>query len=1238
MRKNLAKALTLSIILTGVCAWGGDSNSAYARDTKYDPAVEKPYIHNSVTCDGAYFSPYFDDKYGEPNHKNLLTFKEEQTVKNGTINVYSVAGGGTVYSTYYEDDDGIQHEVFNFNSFSGDTLSNGVTIPAMKLPETYNVNIDKLQQTYARDYAATMAALESENRVLADNKLHNDDVKNIAISSDNDGNIKTTLTFNDDTTIDSTTNIGAYVGDQIYNNAGNAKYNESMTINQAISNNNSLINANTSLINTNITNIANNKTRIDAIEQTYVKNVTKDGDIITVTKGDGTSTNLTDIHIDDFEQTADGNGIYTSTITTNETDPATGQKKTYTGTIDISGYVSNTIKNEASGGTLIINGQTTTIGGQITNNYNEINNIKNNYVKDVTKEGDTITITKGDGSSTSFNDSHITGFEQSDVGDYGSTNAGQFTSSITTNFGESYTDTIDISGYVSDAIKNEAAKGDITINGSEITIEEAITNNTNDIKQNTTDITNIKTDVSNIKNDITNINENIENINTTISNINTDITNNTNDIKDIKDNYVKDVTKDGDTITITKGDGSTTSFDDSHITGFKQSDVGDYGSTTAGQFTSTITTNFGESYTDTIDISGYVSDAIKAEAAGGSLTVNGQTTTIGNQIIENTNQIKQNTENITSNTTRIETIENTFVKDVTKEGDTITITKGDGSTTSFDDIHINDFTQTDDGKGKFTSTITTNETDPTTGQNKTYTGTIDISGYVSDTIKSEASGGTLIVNGNTTTIGNQIIENTNNINNINNDVTTIKNDYVQNVKQEGDKLTFTQVVDGQKDTFEFTDKHIDDLTMQGPGTYGEEGSGSITTTVTDNLGNEYSGSVDISKYVEGAVYENAADGKLTIDGNDTTIGNQIIENKNELNKGWNAQVDGQTVNNIKMGEAQNFVSGDNIILSGDESGAITISTKKDVSFDKITVGNTTITDNSVKVGNTTISDNSIKVGDTINITNNGIDMGDTKITNVREGDIYQGSQDAVNGGQLWNTNQRLDSLSGRVDKVGAGAAALAALHPMDFDPDDKLNFSAGVGNYGGATASAIGVFYRPNEKVMMNLAGTIGNGENMVSAGVSFAIGKGGGKVNDSKVAMAHEIADLRAQVAELTAIVTTLATKGTYDFSGSPLMFPDIPENHWAYEYIEKLSAAGIVEGYPDGNFGGDRTMTRYEFGAMLYRALLNGVDVDTRLLKEFEPELGRISIDHIRGEGLNKVERVRVIQADDRDNYGGK
>ena len=315
-----------------------------------------------------------------------------------------------------------------------------------------------------------------------------------------------------------------------------------------------------------------------------------------------------------------------------------------------------------------------------------------------------------------------------------------------------------------------------------------------------------------------------------------------------------------------------------------------------------------------------------------------------------------------------------------------------------------------------------------------------------------------------------------------------------------------------------------------------------------------------------------------------------------------------------------------------------------------------ITVDSLKAGDTTISDKGLEIKDGPSVTKDGINAANKNITNVADGKVEKDSKDAINGGQLHqakadinnridgvenqvvsNTN-RINQLGSRVNKVGAGAAALAALHPMDFDPDDKLTFSAGYGNYGGENAAAIGAYYRPDEKVMFSVGGTVGNGENMVNAGVSFSLDRTN-HVSNSRTAMAREILDLRAEVTELKAMV---AKGGLGSIAEDKMkIFPDVAENHWAYEYVGKLAAAGIIEGYPDGKFSGDRMMSRYEFAAMLYRAMQKGAQLDSKIINEFAPEMGRIRVDRISGEDgdRDKIERVRVNAVKgERDHYGNK
>ncbi|WP_303083857.1 ESPR-type extended signal peptide-containing protein [Dialister invisus] len=310
-------------------------------------------------------------------------------------------------------------------------------------------------------------------------------------------------------------------------------------------------------------------------------------------------------------------------------------------------------------------------------------------------------------------------------------------------------------------------------------------------------------------------------------------------------------------------------------------------------------------------------------------------------------------------------------------------------------------------------------------------------------------------------------------------------------------------------------------------------------------------------------------------------------------------------------------------------------------------------------GLNSVTTNTLTVGD-VKIDNSGINAGNKKITNVAAGDISANSTDAVNGGQLWKTNQTINNIGGavnelgtRVNRVGAGAAALAALHPLDFDPDDKWDVAAGYGNYKDAHAVSVGAFYRPNEDTMFSVGGSFGGGENMVNAGVSVKLGQGN-HVSTSRVALAKEVEDLKAIVKAQSAEIK--AMRGAMQ-SGTSVMkdvnFPDVPKDHWAYSYVKSLADRGLLEGYPDGEFKGDRSMTRYEFAAIIYRALQNGAPIDSDMAKaigEFDPEINRIKdldrtrVDRISGKDndRHKVERVRVNnesnkeKGDYRDVYG--
>ena len=402
-----------------------------------------------------------------------------------------------------------------------------------------------------------------------------------------------------------------------------------------------------------------------------------------------------------------------------------------------------------------------------------------------------------------------------------------------------------------------------------------------------------------------------------------------------------------------------------------------------------------------------------------------------------------------------------------------------------------------------------------------------------------------------------------------------------------------------------------------------------------------------------------SDGKPGVDGAPGTTTTRIVYEKPDgtkeevatLNDGMKYGGDTGAVIKKKLNEQVNVIGGitdeskltteDNLGVVSDGNNNLKVRMAKDLK------------------GLNSVTTNTLTVGD-VKIDNSGINAGNKKITNVAAGDISANSTDAVNGGQLWKTNQTINNIGGavnelgdRMDRVGAGAAALAALHPLDFDPDDKWDVAAGYGNYKDAHAVSVGAFYRPNEDTMFSVGGSFGGGENMVNAGVSVKLGQGN-HVSTSRVALAKEVEDLKAIVKAQSAEIK--AMRGAMQ-SGTSVMkdvnFPDVSKDHWAYSYVKSLADRGLLEGYPDGEFKGDRTMTRYEFAAIIYRALQNGAPIDSDMAKaigEFDPEINRIKdldrtrVDRISGKDndRHKVERVRVNnesnkeKGDYRDVYG--
>lgn len=235
-------------------------------------------------------------------------------------------------------------------------------------------------------------------------------------------------------------------------------------------------------------------------------------------------------------------------------------------------------------------------------------------------------------------------------------------------------------------------------------------------------------------------------------------------------------------------------------------------------------------------------------------------------------------------------------------------------------------------------------------------------------------------------------------------------------------------------------------------------------------------------------------------------------------------------------------------------------------------------------------------------------------------------------GDVTNLKKDVSRLDKRVNKAVAGSAALAALHPLDFDPDAKWDFAAGYGHYHNGNAAALGAFYRPNEDVQLSVGSTVGNGETVVNAGLSVKVGAHS-NVSRSRVAIGKEVLELKktvalqnAQIQKLTALLNDVA--GTRMKADHTTLFPDVASNHWAYEAVSDLSRRGLVEGYPDGTFGGDRLLTRYEFAQIVYRALQNGVQVDEQLVTEFSPEMALFRVDTVakNHQGQPTIERVRL------------
>lgn len=356
-----------------------------------------------------------------------------------------------------------------------------------------------------------------------------------------------------------------------------------------------------------------------------------------------------------------------------------------------------------------------------------------------------------------------------------------------------------------------------------------------------------------------------------------------------------------------------------------------------------------------------------------------------------------------------------------------------------------------------------------------------------------------------------------------------------------------------------------------------KGAGGTTNTVSNETsGTTFENSAHNTPVGEGTIT------RTTIAGNTVETGSVTMdyaEVKKNLGVHGNAVIDGNTTVGGALGV----------------TGKATFHDDVDIAKNLNVAGNASVT------GDVTAA--SFKVGNETYISAEGINANNKKITNVAPGELSPTSMDAVNGSQLYNTNQRVSKLDSRLDKVGANAAALANLNPLEFDKDSKLNVAAAVGNYRDETAAAIGMYYRPNEDVMLGVSTSFGTGENMVGGGISVRVGRGGNK--SARAATENAIKEneiLRQEVKELEARMDALLSVLNPNMSKE---FPDVPANHWAYEAVSRLAGNGIIEGYEDGKYHGERQMTRYEMAEIIYKALSKGVKAEKELIDEFRPEL---------------------------------
>ena len=975
-----------------------------------------------------------------------------------------------------------------------------------------------------------------------------------------------------------------------------------------------------------VTEITNEDGKTTKTEQTAldITNTAKDGTITNDAKDivNNASGNMTNTVGGDLKTTVGGNELHevTGTKTENMTGKVTenyknGQETNVTGDQDI--YVTGKQTNKIDGDQVntIGGNQTTTVTGDILNKAENITNEANMKLTDkvgdntrvLDSEGITDTVPGAGGKGSTFRQriDAIMGNVKTDAGESEMTQTG-------------------------DEITSVVGKGEATnsrVTQKKGSLEAAVTDGTNtNVSYDVADASAKKltdgTKVNKLQDNLDSSEKTITNGTYTTSKLQTalDITNTakdgtiTNDAKDIVNNASGNMTN------TVGGDLKTTvAGNELHeVTGTKTENV-----------TGKVTENYGNGQETNVTGDQYLhvtgKQANKIDGDQENIIGGNQTTTV-------TGDISNKAENITNEA-------NTKLTD--KVGDHTRVLDSDGIT---DTVGGSTFKQRIDKIMMESKDVSIKAEETLTNEAKVITNkasevinneAVNINNTATGIITSKASE---IKNQADKLISNKVGENT--WENMENGkiTTSIKDGAKQNLTQSDAAGTTQSTVDGGKSTVTIQNADgLADAVTDGRNTSVQNQTASaIAADVKDGAGNENAsvatattsantiksgskantvistadGTSFINSEAAAPVTGDSGAGtavNTTIKGNTITTGKVTMdyaEVMKDLGVHGNAKVD------------QNLEVGGTSTLKGDVTMESNAKVKKDLTVEGNTNLKNTKVDGTLEVtkratfrddvdikknlsvdGNATIKGdvtaNSYKVGDKTYISAAGINANDQKITNVADGSISEGSKDAVNGGQLYGVKRDLEH---QVDKVGANAAAMANQRPMEFDPSSKWNIAAAIGNYGSETAAALGAFYRPNDNVMVNLSTAFGTGENMVGGGVSVRLGKGGNKLSR------EETNALKAQVADLTARMDALLSVLNPNMSKD---FPDVPENHWAYEAVSRLAGNDIVQGYPDGEFHGERTMTRYEMAEIIYNALSRGAEAEKELVEEFKPEL---------------------------------